>query len=71
MQYTNSEIDSIIAERIHNEKYRRVLHLRFVDGITYERIAEITEMSPRQIKNIVKRHSADILPEQRMEICFS
>lgn len=71
MQYTNSGIDSIIAERIHNEKYRRILHLRYVDGITYERIAEITEMSPRQIKNIVKRHSADILPEQHMEICFS
>lgn len=71
MQYTNSEIDRLIAERIHNEKYRRVLHLRFVDGITYERIAEIMEMSPRQIRNIVKKYSALIKPEYHMEICFS
>ena len=71
MQYTNSEIDTLISERIHNERNRRIMHLRLVDGLTHERIAEIVEMSPRQIKNIVKRHSADILPEQRMEICFS
>ena len=57
MQYTNSEIDTLISERIHSERNRRIMHLRLVDGLTHERIAEIVEMSPRQIKNIVKRLS--------------
>jgi DNA-directed RNA polymerase specialized sigma subunit len=73
MQYTNSEIDRLISEQIHNERNRRIMHLRLVDGLTHERIAEIVEMSERQIKNIVKRCSAQIAPEQKIytEICFS
>jgi DNA-directed RNA polymerase specialized sigma24 family protein len=72
MQYTNSEIDRLISEQIHNEKYRRIMHLRYVDGLTYERIAEAVEMSPRQIKNIVKSCSGSIMHDTVFtEICFS
>lgn len=55
MQYTNSEIERRIAEQIHNERNRRIMHLRLVDGLTYERIAEAVEMSPRYIRSLVKR----------------
>lgn len=55
MQYTNSEIERRIAEQIHNERNRRIMHLRLVDGLTYERIAEAVEMSPRYIRALVKR----------------
>lgn len=55
MQYTNSEIDRLISEQIHNERNRRIMHLRLVDGLTYERIAEAVEMSPRYIRALVKR----------------
>lgn len=61
MQYTNSEIDSIIAERIHSERDRRIMKMRLVDGLTYERIAELVEMSAIQIKRIVKRYAMMIL----------
>ena len=61
MQYTNSEIAAIIAERIHSERDRRIMHLRLVDGLTYERIAELVEMSAIQIKRIVKRYAMMIL----------
>ena len=72
MQYTNSEIERRIAETIHNAKYREIMRMRFIDGLTYERIAEAVEMSPRQIKNIVKRFSGIIMPEPVFtEICFS
>lgn len=72
MQYTNSEIDRLISEQIHNERNRRIMHLRLVDGLTYERIAEAVEMSPRQIKNIVKSCSGYIMPDKAFtEICFS
>ena len=53
MEYTNSQIRELIAEHIHSERDRSILVKRLVDGLTYERIAEIMEMSPRQIKNII------------------
>ena len=57
---TNSQIDNLISEYIHSEKYRRVLHLRLVDGYTYERIADEMLMSVRQIKNIVSKAEAKL-----------
>lgn len=61
MQYTNSQIAAIIAERIHSERDRRIMQMRLVDGMTYERIAELVEMSAIQIKRIVKRYAMMIL----------
>ena len=56
VEYTNSQIRELIAEHIHSERDRSILVKRLVDGLTYERIAEIMEMSPRQIKNIIYRN---------------
>ena len=53
MEYTNSQIRSLIAEWIHSERDRRLLERRLVDGLTFERLAEEFDMSVRQIKNIV------------------
>ena len=61
MQYTNSEIQSMIDEHIHNQKYREIMRMRLVDGLTYEKIAELVEMSAVQIKRIVKRYVIMIL----------
>ena len=61
MQYTNSEIQSRIDEHIHNQKYRDIMRMRLVDGLTYEKIAELVEMSAVQIKRIVKRYVMMIL----------
>ena len=55
--YTNSEIVSIISDRIHKARDREILIDRFVDGLTFERLAEIHELSVRQIKNIVYKGS--------------
>lgn len=51
----NSEIEHRISEHIHSERDRRIMRLRLIDGHTYERIAEIVEMSPRQIREIIKK----------------
>lgn len=56
-----SEVRRIIDEYIFNEKYRDILKRRFVDGRTYEQLAEEFELSDRQIKNIVLKHSRLIL----------
>lgn len=71
--YTNSELSEMIAENIHSERNRRIMRMKMIDGLTYERIAEIVEMSPRHVKRIVKNSMGSIMPEQRVftEICFS
>lgn len=51
--FSNSQIDAAINEWIHSERDRRILHYKLVDGLTYERIAEIEDMSPKGIQKIV------------------
>lgn len=51
--FPSSAIDAAIAEWIHNERDRRILHYKLIDGFTFERIAEIEDMSPKRIQAIV------------------
>jgi DNA-directed RNA polymerase specialized sigma24 family protein len=53
MEYTNSEITEIINEYIHNERNRKLLLRRYVDGITLESLSEEFDLSVRQVKNII------------------
>ncbi len=50
---SNSEISHIIDEWIHSERDRKILKRRFIDGISYERLAEEFNLSDRQVKNII------------------
>ena len=54
---TNSQIAEIIGEHIHSERDRQILKLKLIDGYTYEKIAEIYEMSPRYIRSLVKKQT--------------
>lgn len=51
---TNSQLADLIGENIHSERNRQIMRLRLIDGMTYEKIAEIMEMSPRYIRSLVK-----------------
>lgn len=53
IEYSTSVLRGIIAEWIHNERDRKIIERRLIDGITFERLAEEFDMSVRQIKNIV------------------
>lgn len=55
VELPNSEIERRISEYIHSEKYRRVMRMKLIDGLTLERIAEVVEMSPAQVYRIVKQ----------------
>lgn len=55
-ELTNTEINDRIRERIHSKRDRHILRLKLIDGLTYEKIAEIIGMTPRQIQNIVRFH---------------
>lgn len=60
MQYTNSKMCEAIDECVHNELHRMVLKRRLIDGWTYERIAEDADRTPRQVRNIMERHTATL-----------
>ncbi len=53
IEYTNSQVASAIDEHIHNERDRRILKRRLIDGICYEPLAEEFDLSVSQIKRIV------------------
>ena len=53
VDYTNSQISSVIDEHIHHALHRQMLKDRLIDGMTYEQIAEKHDMSVRQTKNII------------------
>ena len=55
--YTNSEVISLIGERIHKLRDREILVDRFVNGLTFEQLAETHNLSVRQVKNIVYKGS--------------
>ena len=52
---TNSEIAERIGEHIHSERNRQIMRMKLIDGYTYEKIAEIVQMSPRYVRALVKR----------------
>ena len=62
MRLSTDEINYYVEQYVHNAKHREILRLRFIDGTTYEEIAEKVRMSDRQIKNIVYKYK-DALSE--------
>ena len=50
---SNSALSGLIDEWIHNERDRKILKRRLIDGICYEPLAEEFDLSVRQVKNIV------------------
>lgn len=60
IEYTNSKIAYVIDEYIHNELHRKILKSRYIDGLTYEKIAETYDRSVRNVKNIIKKHETII-----------
>lgn len=66
MEYTNSQAREAIAENIHNERDRRILERRLIDGITFERLAEENELSVSQVKRIVWKGSEIIFRHLKM-----
>lgn len=57
----NSAIEHVIDEYTHNERDRKILKRRFIDGLTFEKLAEEFDLSVRQIKKIVYKEGDKIL----------
>ena len=57
MEYTNSQIREVIREHIHNERDRKILFRRLVDGICFEPLAEEFGLSVSQVKRIIRKNT--------------
>ena len=66
MEYRNSQIRELIGEVIHNERDRRILERRLIDGITFERLAEEFELSVSQVKRIIWKNSEVVFKNIKM-----
>lgn len=53
LEYSNSQIREIIGEFVHNERDRRILERRLIDGITFDRLAGEFDLSVQRVKAIV------------------
>lgn len=51
--HSRSEWESLIDEWIFNERYRKIIKRRLLDGRTFEELAEEFNMSPTGIKKII------------------
>ena len=60
IEYSNSQISELIDDYIHNVRNRAILKDRLIDGLTYERIAEIYDMSYQQIRTIIYKEQEKI-----------
>ena len=54
-------IEETISSWIFNERNRRLLQRRLIDGITLEQIADEFELSPRHVSTLVKQGTETVL----------
>lgn len=52
---SRTEIENLVTEWIHNSRNRNIAKSRFLDGLTYESISEIYDLSVNQTKNIIQK----------------
>ena len=50
MEYTNSQIEHLISEYIHNSDDRKMLQLRLIDGMTFEMIGFEMGMTTKTVR---------------------
>lgn len=67
MQYTNSEIDYQIAERIHNERNRQLLRRHLIDGRTYDELSAEFYLSRRQVARIIAQAKRIFTTDQQTD----
>jgi len=55
-EYTNSRMEYIIDEYIHDKVHRDILKSRYLHHITFDKLAEIYQLDDSTIKRIVKKN---------------
>ena len=55
MEYTNSLIRDLIKEYIHNSTDRKMVYLRLVDGLTFERIGAEVKLDVKTVRKRIHK----------------
>lgn len=53
---SNTQLTAIIEEWIKNERDRKLMKRRLIDGVSLERLAEEFELSPKQTYRITNKY---------------
>lgn len=56
MEYSNSHIKSVIEDWVHSARDREILCSRYIDGLTFEALGEMYDLSVRHVKSIVYKY---------------
>ena len=59
-EISRTELSAIIDDWIFNERNRKIIKRRLLDGICFEPLAEEFDLSVRQVKNIVYKEQEKI-----------
>lgn len=60
-EYTNSQMAALIDEHIHNARDRDILKARYIDGLTFEKLAERFNLSTQRVKTIVYKSQEKLI----------
>ena len=58
---SRNEIEDLIVQWVHNQRNRKILHRRLIDGVRFDKLAEEFDLSVTQTKNIVYKYRSRIL----------
>lgn len=58
---SRNEIENLITQWVLNERNRRIMHRRFIDGVRFDKLAAEFELSVTQVKNIVYKNRTRIM----------
>lgn len=60
VKISTSELSYLIDEWIFNERNRKIVKRKMIDGITFEKLAEEFDLSVQQVKSIVYKSQAQL-----------
>lgn len=59
-KFSRSQLSNVIDEWVHDERDRKILKRRLLDGVCFERLAEEFDLSYSQIKRIIYKYDSKI-----------
>lgn len=60
MDYTNSQIKALIMEHIHNVVDRKMVYMRLVDGLTFEKISFEVQLDVKTVRKRIHKCETEL-----------
>jgi DNA-directed RNA polymerase sigma subunit (sigma70/sigma32) len=59
---TVADVAQIIDQKVFSERDRQILKRKFLDDVTYEKLAEEYDLSTQHVREIVTKHKIRLFP---------